>query len=128
MLHFYSFAVGYALSTAVKYSSLAISGTGVSLLWCLVLSGVNPQLPDIESFPSWINWLWKVSVPRYMVESFYVKEIQALPFQEKDKPAPPHNYTWDSYQTNFITSIQITIAWHVLAILGLKLFNRIKQK
>ncbi len=128
MLHFYAFSLGYALSTAVNYASLSLYGTGFSLLWALVLSGVAPSLSAAQGYPSAINWLWKVSVPRFMVESFYLKEISSLPYVEKNAPEAPHGYDWGSYRANFITSIQITLAWHLLAIIGLKLFNRIKQK
>ncbi|KAJ3303577.1 hypothetical protein HDV03_003654 [Kappamyces sp. JEL0829] len=128
MLHFYSFALGYALSTAVTYQKLSLYGVGLSLLWALVLSGVNPSLNDVSEFPSIIAWVWKVSVPRWMIEAFYIKEVTALPFKERNLPNGPDQYLWDNYGSDFYHSIAITLGWHVLAILGLKVFNRIKQK
>ncbi len=128
MLHFYSFAVGYALSTAVSYQKLSLYGVGFALLWALVLSGVNPSLSDIKDIPPILSWVWDFSVPRWMIEAFYIKEVLALPFKENQDPTGVDPYRWDNYSTDFTNSIRVTLIWHILAILGLKLFNRIKQK
>ena len=66
-----------------------------------------------------------------MVEAFYVKEISALPFKEKNQINSDkglNGFYGSNYSTDFSNSIKITIAWHILSILALKLFNRSKQK
>jgi len=133
-LHFYAFALGYALSTAVAYSSFAVYGTGFSLLWALVLSGVVPPLYDIlpggsskDGYPGIIQWLWQISGPRWAIEAFYIEEIKSLPFIEKTRGAP-HMYNFNNYGTDIKNVIFITAGWLFLTILGLKLFNRMKQK
>lgn len=128
MMHFYSFVVGYALSNAVPYQKMALAGTGMALLWSLVLAGVSPTLESVQDYPPALKWLWNVSVPRWMIEAFYIKEIQALPFKEKNNPVGLGPYKWDNYGLCFSYSIWITITWHILALLALKLFNRSKQK
>lgn len=66
-----------------------------------------------------------------MVEAFYVKEISALPFQEKNRLNSKdglNGFYSSNYDLDYSNSIRITIVWHILAILALKLFNRSKQK
>jgi hypothetical protein len=133
-LHFYAFALGYALSAMVPYTNYSLYGTGFSLLWALALSGVTPPLWDIvprppssNGFPAAIRWLWDVSAPRWAIEAFYVTEVQSLPFVEKAEQAP-HTYNYDNYPTDIRNMLQITAAWLFIAILGMKLFNRAKQK
>jgi hypothetical protein len=133
-LHFYAFALGYALSTAVAYSNMSLYGTGFSLLWALVLSGVMPSLYDViprlpwsEGFPSAIRWLWSFSAPRWAIEAFYISEVKSLPFIEKTREAP-HMYDYGNFWIAIQNIWLITFAWLFLSILGLKLFNRSKQK
>ncbi|KAJ3308200.1 hypothetical protein HDV04_001620 [Boothiomyces sp. JEL0838] len=127
-LYFYAFVLGYALSTAVPYSKLAVYGTGVALLWALVLSGVVPDLWDVKtSYPSSIQWIWDISAPRWAIEAFWIKEIQALPFREKNGQAD-HFYDFNEYNLCFQNITKIIVVWHILAFLGLKLFDRVKQK
>ncbi|KAI8902412.1 hypothetical protein BC833DRAFT_573455 [Globomyces pollinis-pini] len=133
ILYFYSFAVGYCLSIFVEFSKLAIFGTGMSLLWALVLSGVMPQLWDVlghgdtEGFPSGIQWLWHVSAPRWLIESFYIQEVQHLPFVEKFGKAS-NNYDFDNYELDIKNAILISLGWYFMTLLALKLVNRAKQK
>ncbi|KAJ3324918.1 hypothetical protein HDV06_005506 [Boothiomyces sp. JEL0866] len=127
-LYFYAFVLGYALSTAVPYSKLAVYGTGVALLWALVLSGVVPDLWDVKtSYPSTLQWIWDISAPRWAIEAFWIKEIQALPFREKNGQAD-HFYNFDEYNLCFQNITKIIVVWHILGFLGLKLFDRVKQK
>ncbi|KAJ3269984.1 hypothetical protein HDV01_000747 [Terramyces sp. JEL0728] len=124
-LHFYAFALGYALSTAVPYSKLAVYGTGFSLLWALVLSGVVPDLWDVKtSYPSVVQWFWEISAPRWAIEAIWIKEVSATGFNLKTD----HFYDFDDYNLCITNMIKITLCWHLLSILGLKLFDRSKQK
>ncbi|KAJ2998350.1 hypothetical protein HDV02_004565 [Globomyces sp. JEL0801] len=119
-LYFYAFAMGYALSIAVNYAKLAIYGTGMSLLWALVLSGVMPPLEDVygkqeqngtrvpgTGYPEAVSWLWNVSAPRYAIEAFWVREIQALPFDEKNRKAD-HQYDFN-VRLHIIKQFRISI-------------------
>jgi hypothetical protein len=133
-LHFYAFALGYALFTAVSYSKMSLYGTGFALLWALVLSGVMPPLYDVlprppysEGFPYVLRWLWDVSATRWAIEAFYIAELKELPFVEKNGDAP-HMYNFDHYGLDIKNVLIITGAWLLLAIMGLKLFNRSKMK
>jgi hypothetical protein len=133
-LHFYAFAIGYALSNSVPYSKLSLYGTGFSLLWALVLSGVMPALWDVlprppssDGYPAAIRWLWSVSAPRWAIEAFYITEVQALPFAEKNREAP-HMYNYGNFWLAIRMIWAITSGWLLIALLALKLFDRNKQK
>jgi hypothetical protein len=133
-LHFYAFALGYALSTAVSYAKMSLYGTGFSLLWALVLSGVMPSLHDVlprepwsDGYPPAIRWLWTVAAPRWAIEAFYIAEVKALPFVEKTRDAA-HMYNYNNLWLDIRMIWIITLSWLGLALLGLKLFNRSKQK
>ena len=59
MMHFYSFAVGYAVSNTVPYPKFALYCIVFSLLWSMMLTGVSPS---IEAVPSGFKWIWDLSV------------------------------------------------------------------
>jgi energy-coupling factor transporter ATP-binding protein EcfA2 len=131
-LHFYAFALGYALSTAVSYSNYSIYGTGFSLLWSLALSGVIPSLDSVfpetienTGYPQAISWLWNFSGSRWAIEAFYISEIKALSFIENTKK-PPFPYSYENYDIATVNILGISIIWLLTALLGLKLFNRTK--
>lgn len=132
MMHFYSFAVGYAVSNTVPYPKFALYGIFTALMWSMVLAGVTPSIDKVAKYPQSIKWIWDVSTPRWMVEAFYVQEVQALPFKEKNRlsniAGGLNGFFLDNYSLDYSNSIKITIVWHVVAILALKLFNRSKQK
>jgi ABC-type multidrug transport system ATPase subunit len=131
-LYFYAFALGYALSTAVPYQKFAIYGVGFSLLWALAMSGVIPALKDIfpetsedPGYPEAVRWIWNFSGSRWAIEAFYISEIKALPFVENTRN-PPFPYNYDNYfvATGYVWGI--SLIWLLLALAGLKLFNRSK--
>nr|KAJ3408247.1 hypothetical protein HK105_003233 [Polyrhizophydium stewartii] len=126
-LYFNSFAMGYWISTAFPLAKTALIGTGFSLLWALVLSGVLPNLDDVSDFPNAAQWLWKISAARWGIEAFWLRELSALWWSEKNKD-PVNTYQWDEYPLTYRYMILIAFGWNVAAFLGLKLFNRIKQK
>ncbi|KAI8926163.1 hypothetical protein BC831DRAFT_457743 [Entophlyctis helioformis] len=126
-LYFNSFGMGYWISTAFPLAKSALIGTGFALLWALVLSGTIPNLEDVAEFPTWVQWLWDVSAPRWAIETFWLQEVKNLPWREKFM-TPANTYITGNEPTAFRNMIVIAVGWNVLAFLGLKLFNRIKQK
>eukprot|EP00842_Homolaphlyctis_polyrhiza_P002787 jgi/Hompol1/3509/HPOL_003282-RA len=126
-LYYGAFAMGYWISTAFPLSKAALIGTGFALLWALVLSGVIPSLDDVVDYPDALQWLWKVSAPRWGIEAFWLKEVSSLWWRERNLP-PINQYQWDDYLPAFKHMLLIAVGWNVLAFLGLKLFNRSKQK
>ncbi|KAI9193223.1 uncharacterized protein BJ171DRAFT_465975 [Polychytrium aggregatum] len=132
-LYFSSYAMGYTLSAAIKPAQVALAGTGFSLLWALVLSGVMPSYSDVISESNsgiyqYIGWLWKISAPRYAVEAFWVREVQNRPFDVDLALPPPYGYVWNAYIPNWFMMIYIGLGWHFLAFLALKAFDRRKMK
>ncbi|KAI8905546.1 hypothetical protein EDD86DRAFT_277572 [Gorgonomyces haynaldii] len=131
LLYFVSFAMGYWISTAFPLSRAALIGTGFALLWALVLSGVVPKLSEVKDsanpYPAVFAWLWDASAPRWAIEAFWLKEVEARPWKEKNE-TPANAYVKDNYYVDLKNIVLIAITWCVLAFLGLKLFNRSKQK
>lgn len=69
MMHFYSFAVGYAVSNSVPYAKFALYGIFCSLLWSMVLAGVSPSISNVANYPPVIKWLWDISVSFNIIQS-----------------------------------------------------------
>ncbi len=127
-LYFMAFMMGYWLSAAFPMSKVPLYATGFSLLWALVLSGILPSLWDVvNDYPSAVQWLWQISGPRWAIEGFWLQEIQGRPWVEKFDE-PPNKYKAGNYGTGITNVFIIAAGWALLAFLGLKLFNREKQK
>ncbi|KAJ3216060.1 hypothetical protein HK099_006078 [Clydaea vesicula] len=137
MLYLSAFPMGYFISYAFNQNSVALVGTGFSLLWALVLSGVIPTLTDVygknnindvakDTAFTEISWLWNISAPRHAIEAFYVKEVVARDFEV---PANlPNLYQLDNFGGAIYAMFIIQIGWNVLAWLTIKVTNRRKQK
>ncbi|EGF80003.1 hypothetical protein BATDEDRAFT_37074 [Batrachochytrium dendrobatidis JAM81] len=126
-LYFNAFAMGYWISTAFPLAKSGLIATGFALLWALVLSGVLPSLDDVSGYPSFFQNFWKISAPRWAVESFWLSELQSLDWAEKNK-APTNTYEWANNANDLSYMLIIAVGWNLFAFLGLKLFNRTKQK
>ncbi|KAI8905545.1 P-loop containing nucleoside triphosphate hydrolase protein [Gorgonomyces haynaldii] len=130
-IYFVSFAMGYWISTAFPLSRAALIGTGFALLWALVLSGVVPKLSEVKDpanpYPGIISWLWDVSAPRWAIEGFWLKEVDARAWDEKNED-PTNAYVKNNYNDDVSNIVAIGFVWCLFSLLGLKLFNRSKQK
>ncbi|KAH6565656.1 hypothetical protein BASA62_007159 [Batrachochytrium salamandrivorans] len=126
-LYFNAFAMGYWISTAFPIAKSGLIATGFALLWALVLSGVLPNLNDVSDYPPFFQFFWKISAPRWSVESFWLAELQSLDWAEKNKQ-PTNTYQWANSSKDLSYMLIIAVGWNVLAFLGMKLFNRTKQK
>lgn len=95
-----------------------------------VFGGTTPKLVKVmeESFYAPIRWLWSVSAPRWSIEAWYIKEADARPWVELHDEPLEHGYHRDNYAYAISNIMWIGLGWAVLAILGLKLVNRDKQK
>ena len=126
-LYFVAFAMGYWISTAFPIAKSSLLGTGFALLWALVLSGVVPSLSDVSKLPARLQWLWDISAPRWAIEGFWLKEVEIRPWIEK-LSSPSNLYVTGNYFVDVKNLFCIGLVWCVVALLGLKLFNRKKMK
>ncbi|KAJ1341683.1 hypothetical protein BSLG_003705 [Batrachochytrium salamandrivorans] len=126
-LYFNAFAMGYWISTAFPIAKSGLIATGFALLWALVLSGVLPNLNDVSDYPPFFQFFWKISAPRWSVESFWLAELQSLDWAEKNKQ-PTNTYQWANSSKDLSYMLIIAVGWNVLAFLGMKLFNRDQTK
>ncbi|KAJ3124578.1 hypothetical protein HK098_000974 [Nowakowskiella sp. JEL0407] len=149
-----AFAMGYFLSTFLPKSITFLFATAFALVWCLVLSGISPTLATVNSseFP-WplIGWVWNLSAPRWAIEAYYINEAAGRPWKELqydpknviggavgwtepskavEKQAGELNYGYDSrrFVISLVAMGVIAIGWNLLALIGLKVANRRKQK
>jgi len=122
-LYFCAFAMGYFLSVIFDKKIVALASTGFSLAWALVLSGV---IPDYNNFKdSFYAFLWKLSPSRWAIELFWLKEVDEF---IDDIDILPHSYSKDTWPDGFIYIFLITMGWHLISYLCMKLLNRQKQK
>ncbi|KND03224.1 uncharacterized protein SPPG_09010 [Spizellomyces punctatus DAOM BR117] len=131
VLYFAAFSMGYFLSSVIKPQSVALAATGFVLLWSMLFGGVNPQLQNVmqTGFYAPIRWLWSVSAPRWAIEAWYIKEAGARPWIElHTMPLRQGAYDSGNYATALVSIVYIGLGWALLAILGMKLVNRDKQK
>ena len=101
-MYFVAFAMGYFLSIVFKPKQVPLVGTGFALLWALVLSGVMPNLQEVMEDTTYgaVRWLWEISAPRWAIEAFWLKEVAAYPYADKDKD-PPYTYKWSECEFSF---------------------------
>jgi len=135
ILYFSAFTMGYFISTIVKRDSASLVGTGMALAFGMVFSGVIPGLGDVfkeGSVYSYVSWIWRISPTRYLVEALYIVEAKARPWQElKDPKSQSYvtkEYNPDNLEYDLRISFLISFLWAFLALLGLKLLHREKQK
>ncbi|KAL7750819.1 hypothetical protein RI367_003776 [Sorochytrium milnesiophthora] len=99
----------------------------------MVFGGVLPSLTDVSQpqsvyFP--IRFMWDISAPRYAIEALFIEEANARTWEElhtDDKV-----YTQLGYGTSKLVPLRnvlfIALVWQFLALVGLKLTHRDKQK
>ena len=132
-MYFVSFAMGYAISTAVPLKSISMMGIGFALLWALVLSGVVISLDDVLTYDGHVGyspavqWLWSISAPRWGIEAFWIQEVQARPFLEKNFPAR-HQYDFGNYYIDLHYMLLIAVGWNILSFIFMKSLNRQHMK
>ncbi|KAJ3039915.1 hypothetical protein HK097_002699 [Rhizophlyctis rosea] len=128
-MYFVAFAMGYFLSIVFRPKQVPLVGTGFALLWALVLSGVMPNLQEVTEDTTYaaVRWLWEISAPRWAIEAFWLKEVAAYPYADKDKD-PPYTYKWSEYNPALSHILLIATVWNLIAFLSLKLKDRTKQK
>ncbi len=72
LLYFNAFAMGYFLSIIFAPAKVPLIGTGFALFWSLCLSGVIPELKDVNKAPlNSFAFLWSLSPPRWGIEFFW---------------------------------------------------------
>jgi len=126
-LYFCAFAMGYFLSVIFDRKIVALASTGFSLAWSLVLSGIIPNLTELPKNPilNRLKFLWSLSAPRWAIELFWIKEVEA---REYSIDKYPNTYLHETWPVGFLYIVYITIGWNVLAYLCMKLLHRQNQK
>ncbi|KAI8820078.1 uncharacterized protein EV422DRAFT_557828 [Fimicolochytrium jonesii] len=129
-LYFAAFPMGYFLSTLLPTSTVPLASTGFVLLWSLILGGVTPSLPSITTYPQALQYLWTLSAPRWAVEAYYIKEAAARPWAELQDLTTElrHGYARENWGRAVGWVVAIGAGWAVMALAGLKLGWRGKQK
>ncbi|KAJ3014597.1 hypothetical protein HKX48_005071 [Thoreauomyces humboldtii] len=129
-LYFAAFSMGYFLSAMLRPPSVPLATTGFVLLWAMLLGGATPDFLDVQTKSMYdaFRWLWSISAPRWTIEAWYIKEAVARPWAELHDLPLGHAYDRNNYGTALTNVVLIGIGWAVLAIVGLKLVNREKQK
>jgi len=122
-LYFCAFAMGYFLSTIFDKKIVALASTGFSLLWALVLSGIVPNIINYKD--TFYSFIWKLSPSRWGIELFWLVEVDEF---INDIVELPHTYSRDTWPIGFLYIIGITLGWHVISYLCMKLLHRQKQK
>jgi len=124
-----AFSMGYFLSIIFDKKVVALASTGFSLAWSLVLSGIIPNLKDIEnnSLMQYFKFLWSWSAPRWAIEIFWLREVQARDF-ELNLNDLPNTYKTTTDPVGFYYMIYITIGWNIISYLSMKLLHRRHQK
>lgn len=125
LLYFVAYAVGYFLSTFMRREMVALAGAGVGLASTLVFSGVMPSLDTVaEAYPRF-SWIWDTSAPRWAIEAFWIREVQARSFRHL---TARHGYRWEDLNFSLWMIFSIGIVWHVFAFSALKLCFRQHQR
>jgi ABC-type multidrug transport system ATPase subunit len=123
-----AFSMGYFLSVIFDKKVVALASTGFSLAWSLVLSGIIPNLKDIDGgVLKHFRFLWDISAPRWAIELFWLREVQAREY-ELDINNLPNTYKTTTYPVGFLYIVYITIGWNVLSYIFMKLLHRRHQK
>ncbi|RKO92888.1 hypothetical protein BDK51DRAFT_16402 [Blyttiomyces helicus] len=128
-LYFACFAMGYWMSVMFRKEQWPVVIVALTLVWGIVFSGVHPTLSTVESDSNYtiIRWLWAISAPRWAIEAFWIKEVQAR--LEVPLSTPPANgYSWGNYGPAIAHILGINMLWSVLTVLTMKLLDRQKQK
>ncbi|KAG0230455.1 hypothetical protein BGW42_000932 [Actinomortierella wolfii] len=130
LLYINAFAIGYCVSTFVSRSMFALVGTGMALAWALVFSGIAPHLYKVVNSPGFRNvqWLWAISGPRWGVEAFYLKEMKSRDYNELTHNRLDDTYSFEDYDATIWNMIYISLGWHVLTLILIKLLDRHKAK
>jgi len=122
-LYFSAFAMGYFLSIILDKKIVGLASTGFSLLWALVLSGVIPDYKNYQDV--FYSFIWKLSPPRWAIELFWLVEVDEF---IEDIEELPHTYNSKTWPIGFLYIFLITLGWHFITYLCMKLLHRQKQK
>ncbi|KAI8805365.1 P-loop containing nucleoside triphosphate hydrolase protein [Cladochytrium replicatum] len=82
LLYAAAFSMGYFLSSIMSYRSVTIWSTAFVLVWALVFNGVSPSIADIGKYPEPAQALWAISAPRWAIEAYYIREMEARDWYE----------------------------------------------
>ncbi|ORZ40610.1 hypothetical protein BCR44DRAFT_1425381 [Catenaria anguillulae PL171] len=132
-LYFAAFSMGYFISTIALPSSTGIMATSFSLFWALVLGGVIPAYSEVLKQGTVYNVfrpLWDLSAPRYFIEATFLLEARGRMFEElkSSEIYTDLGYDRDGYWNAVVNIVVIGFLWQTMALLGMKLTAREKQK
>jgi hypothetical protein len=75
-----------------------LAGTGLTLAWSIVFSGVLPELKSVQETFASLEFLWSISGPRWAVEAYWISDVGARAFIEDKPPNPtPYNYNFGNF-------------------------------
>ncbi|KAG0242721.1 hypothetical protein BGW41_003617 [Actinomortierella wolfii] len=89
-----------------------------------------PHLYKVVNSPGFRNvqWLWAISGPRWGVEAFYLKEMKSRDYNELTHNRLDDTYSFEDYDATIWNMIYISLGWHVLTLILIKLLDRHKAK
>ncbi|KAI3660024.1 hypothetical protein MP638_000072 [Amoeboaphelidium occidentale] len=129
LLYFNATAMGYFIAIVVKKESFALVGSGVALAWTLAFSGITPSLSEIDTNYWYLSFIWSISPTRWACEALWLIEVNYRSFVDAKPPnRTPRGYKWDNYSQDLTNMFLITLMWHCMAIVALKLLHRNKQR
>lgn len=86
-LYWFGYSLGYLVSQLASPQNTALMGVLFALVFAVLFSGVLPLLKDVEGWPSWEQFPWFLSGPRWAIEAFYINSVHSF----KTIPASRYN-------------------------------------
>lgn len=75
-MYWWSWSLGFLLSTLASPKYVFLSGVLMALIYAVAFSGVNPPMKEVRAMSPNVNWLWSISGPRWALEAFYVSQVK----------------------------------------------------
>ena len=74
-VYWWAWALGFLLSSLVSPDKVFLLGVLAAILLAVGFSGTNPTMTEVRDMSPAISWLWSCSGTRWMLEAFYVSQV-----------------------------------------------------
>jgi ABC-type multidrug transport system ATPase subunit len=127
LLYFYAFGLGYFAAQVTEMKNTALLGTFFALIMVVKFSGMNPSLNTVHEKPGGQQMFWYLSGPRYILEGFYIKQVEyykdipsgsdysGQPYIDIDSGLDPKGYSETDASLCYYGLFLSGLFWHILA-------------
>jgi hypothetical protein len=142
-LYAFGYSLGYFVSQLAAPQYTALLGVLCALLFAVLFSGVLPVFADVLKFPTWMQFPWETSGPRWAIEAFYVNAISTYatipksryndlyvgaPWVDIEGVVKQVGYKADNFGADVAAILWDSICWMLVALVLMYALHRPKTR